>query len=94
MRRLYAVLLAALFAVVGTAAPALACHDRYSYGHHSDRYGYYDDDCDSDGWYCDGYGYYRSDRDDYRYHRRYYRDGGACVYHQSVGSITVEFLCY
>lgn len=93
MRRLCAVLLAALFGVVATAGPALACHDSYSYSHR-DRHGYYDDDCDSDGWYCDGYGYYRSDRADYRYHRRYYRDGGACVYHQSVGSITVEFLCY
>jgi hypothetical protein len=91
--RLYGVVLAVLFTVGATAAPALACHDSYRYGHH-DRHGYYDDDCDSDGYYCDGYGYYRSDRDDYRYHRRYYYDRGACVYHQSVGSITVEFLCY
>lgn len=91
MRRLCAVVLAAVF-VLG-ASPAYACHD--SHGRYSDRYGYWDDDCDSDGYYCDGYGYYRSDRADYRYHRRYYRDsGGSCVYHQHVGSIGVDFLCY
>jgi hypothetical protein len=76
------------------ASPAWACHDRYdSYSHYHDRYGYPDDDCDSDGYYCDGYGWYESDRDDYRYHRRYYRDGGACVFHESVGAIPFDFLC-
>lgn len=91
MTRLAALLIAVLFATGITAAPALACHD-YHTAHH-DRYGYYDDDCDADGYYCDGYGYYRSDRHDYRYHRRYYRDGGACVFHEAVGAITVDFLC-
>ena len=94
MRRLYAVLLAAAFGVVGTAGPALACHDRYSHGRYSDRHGYWDDDCDSDGYYCDGYGWYRSDRDDYRYHRRYYRDGPRCVFHEEVGAVTFDVLCH
>ena len=88
-------LVAAMVAGLSMAAtPALACHRDYSGHRYSDRHGYYDDDCDSDGYYCDGYGYYRFHRDDYRYHRRYYRDGRAgCVFHEQVGAITVEFLC-
>ena len=92
MRRLAAIFATVTLGLALTAAPAVACHDRY-YSSHHDRYGYYDDDCDSDGYYCDGYGWYRSDRDDYRYHRRYYRDGGSCVFHEQVGAISVDFLC-
>ena len=90
MRRLWGVVLACVF-FLGVSPPAYACHDRYD--HYRDRPGYYDDDCDSDGYYCDGYGWYESDRDDYRYHRRYYRDGGACVFHEAVGAVTFDFLC-
>lgn len=90
-------MLAAGLTVGVVAAPATACYrDGYRYDRHGsyrDRSGYDDDDCDSDGYYCDGYGWYRDDDRDYRYHRRYYRDGGACVFHEAVGAVTFDFLC-